>query len=196
VKLSTVSAGKGIVNKVKLLGMGIATGERAPDVVRVILYRSEFFGRPFNRCVHRLLRGASEFTLGERELFAAFVSRTNNCQFCHDVHSAVAARALGDEVVSKVFQDFNTAPVSPQVRASLAFLEKLTRAPSEIGPDDVRQLHDAGVMDSSAEGLINICYIFTVINRIADSLGFEVPSASALSRTAGILLKHGYTLGT
>lgn len=55
--------------------------ERAPDVLRTIFYRPAFFGGPVNAAMHQALRGPSSWTVGERELFAAFVSRLNQCQF-------------------------------------------------------------------------------------------------------------------
>ena len=39
-----------------------------------------------------LLRGASPFTEGERELIAAYVSGLNGCRYCHAVHTATAER--------------------------------------------------------------------------------------------------------
>ena len=42
-----------------------------------------------------LLRGDNSLSRGERELIAAFVSRRNECRFCHDSHAAFAARQLG-----------------------------------------------------------------------------------------------------
>lgn len=61
--------------------IGFFSRERAPDVLRVVLYRPEFFGTPMNAAVHHALRGPSPWTVGERELFAAFVSRLNQCLF-------------------------------------------------------------------------------------------------------------------
>jgi hypothetical protein len=52
-----------------------------PDVVRAMLYRAEFFGRPFGALTQQLLRGPSEWSVGERELFAAYTSRLNQCLF-------------------------------------------------------------------------------------------------------------------
>jgi hypothetical protein len=52
-----------------------------PDVVRTTLYRGEFFGTPYTKLLHRVMRGPSEWSVGERELFAAFTSRLNQCPF-------------------------------------------------------------------------------------------------------------------
>jgi hypothetical protein len=52
-----------------------------PDVVRATFYRPEFFGRPYNAWIQAVLRGDSEWTVGERELLAAFTSRLNRCPF-------------------------------------------------------------------------------------------------------------------
>ncbi len=59
----------------------LVSRERAPDVLRTLLYRPEFFGTPMNAAIHHALRGPSPWTIGERELFAAFVSRQNQCHF-------------------------------------------------------------------------------------------------------------------
>jgi hypothetical protein len=74
----------------------VATGQRLPqkllltlirlmgdvdDIMRLLFYRPDFFGRPFSNAVQSALRGPSAWTVGERELFAAFVSRQNQCAF-------------------------------------------------------------------------------------------------------------------
>ena len=56
-------------------------GSPAADVVRMLFYRPEFFGRPYSNCVQATMRGPSAWTVWERELFAAFTSRLNECVF-------------------------------------------------------------------------------------------------------------------
>lgn len=51
------------------------------DIIRTSLYRPEFFGTPFRAWTQTVMRGPSEWSVGERELFAAFVSRINQCRF-------------------------------------------------------------------------------------------------------------------
>ena len=59
----------------------IVSGFRAPDVVRTLRYRAHLFGRPHSAQTQAVMRGPSEWSVGERELFAAFVSRLNQCHF-------------------------------------------------------------------------------------------------------------------
>lgn len=53
----------------------------APGVMKTLLYRPEAFGRSYSDAVDRAMRGPSEWTSGERELFAAFTSLLNQCPF-------------------------------------------------------------------------------------------------------------------
>ena len=50
-----------------------------PGVAATMLYRPEFFGQHFASYLHECSRGDSEWTVGERELFAALVSKLNQC---------------------------------------------------------------------------------------------------------------------
>jgi alkylhydroperoxidase family enzyme len=74
----------------------------------------------------------------------------------------------------------------------LGFLEKLTLTPGEIGPDDITPMRTAGVSDQAIEDAIYVCTYFNIIDRIADSLDFEVLSAETFAQRAGNFLKEGY----
>jgi hypothetical protein len=75
-----VHTGHRLRDKAMLRLMRVVMGH-APGVVRTLLYRKEFFGRPFSQLTQQVMRGASPWTVGEREMFAAFVSRLNQCVF-------------------------------------------------------------------------------------------------------------------
>ena len=51
------------------------------DISLALRYRPELFGEPFSRFLQDVMKGPSEWTEGERELFAAFVSARNQCPF-------------------------------------------------------------------------------------------------------------------
>jgi hypothetical protein len=56
-------------------------GMEPPDVLKTLHYRPELFGRPFSDTLEPAMHGPSDWSVGERELFAAFVSSLNQCPF-------------------------------------------------------------------------------------------------------------------
>ncbi len=56
-------------------------GTEPPDVLKTLHYRPELFGRPYSEVLDLAMRGPSDWSAGERELFAAFVSSLNQCPF-------------------------------------------------------------------------------------------------------------------
>jgi hypothetical protein len=56
-------------------------GKEPPDVLKTLHYRPELFGRPFSDALDLAMNGPSDWSAGERELFAAFVSSLNQCPF-------------------------------------------------------------------------------------------------------------------
>jgi uncharacterized peroxidase-related enzyme len=97
-----------------------------------------------------------------------------------------------DAVVAAVLADYRTAPIPETLRAMLAFLEKLTLRPDEIGPDDVAPLRAIGLKDEEIADAIHVCALFNVINRVADSLGFEQADRNGYETGARMLLAKGY----
>jgi hypothetical protein len=57
------------------------SGAEPLGVVKTLLYRPELFGRPFSEALDETMRGPSDWSAGERELFAAFTSLLNQCPF-------------------------------------------------------------------------------------------------------------------
>jgi len=79
-RLRKVHTGHRLREKMILGIMRVVAGH-APGVVRTLFYRKEFFGQPFSELTQQVMRGPSPWSVGERELFAAFVSRLNQCVF-------------------------------------------------------------------------------------------------------------------
>lgn len=80
-RLKNVERGDGIEPKLIYGVIRLLSGFRAPDVIRTLFYRKKFFGEHHSRHTQAAMRGASEWSVGERELFAAFVSELNQCRF-------------------------------------------------------------------------------------------------------------------
>lgn len=56
-------------------------GQAPYDVVQMLMYRRDFLAKRLNPLCQEIMRGPSSWTIGERELFAAFVSQTTRCRF-------------------------------------------------------------------------------------------------------------------
>jgi alkylhydroperoxidase family enzyme len=94
--------------------------------------------------------------------------------------------------VDAVLADWRTAPVTERVRAALGLIEKMTLAPGGLTSDDLQPPRAAGLSDTAIEDAIHVCALFNIYTRLADSLGFDIPSEEAFSRAADMLLKRGY----
>lgn len=93
-----------------------------------------------------------------------------------------------------MLEDPERAPIAPGLKATLAFLGKLTLSPSEVGSQDAERVLAAGVSEGALADAIHVCALFNVIDRIADAMGFRVGPPEEFARAAQVLLKRGYRL--
>jgi len=80
VRLKVLSSGHPRAMRV-MFAVGRLLRLEAPDMGRMLLYRPGFFGRPWGNLMQSVMRGRSDWSPGERELFAAFTSAQNRCPF-------------------------------------------------------------------------------------------------------------------
>lgn len=99
---------------------------------------------------------------------------------------------MGDEITRAVLDDWRTAPIDKKLRAALNLIEKLTLTPDRIESADIGALRADGLSDEAIEDAIHVTVLFNIMDRIADSLGFEIPTAKGFARAADVLLKRGY----
>lgn len=64
-----------------VLGLFKALVGKVPGPVLLASYNKPFFGNGWAPCMKEGMRRATEWSVGEVELFAAFVSRLNACGF-------------------------------------------------------------------------------------------------------------------
>lgn len=179
----------------------IKTISRQPvlDVVKLVKYRSDFYGGPMGAVTQEAMRGPSAWTVGDRELMAAFVAKTNQCAFCVKTHTAVAQAAYardgkmaGDgRTVAALLSAFDGAGIEEPLRATLVLLGKLTRE-GAVDAADMRAVLAAGASRQQIEDALAVCFSFNVMTRLADAFGFAVPGAEAFEAGAKYLLARGY----
>jgi len=172
----------------------IRTASRQPvlDIIKLVKYRPGFYGGPMGAVTQEAMRGPSAWSVGDRELMAAFVASINHSEFCTRTHTAVAQRAYGEgKPVSAMVSDPEAAPVSEPLRATLRMLGKLTREHT-VDADDMRAVLAAGASRQQIEDALAVCFSFNVISRLADAFGFFVPGPEAFASGAKYLLARGY----
>ena len=80
-RLGRVERGQRPKQRLILSVIRVTQRREPPDVLKTMFYRPELFGAAFSAACHEVLRGESEWSVGERELFAAFTSAVNQCPF-------------------------------------------------------------------------------------------------------------------
>ncbi len=73
-------------------------------------------------------------------------------------------------------------------------MNKLTLQPDAIGPEDARAVYAAGVSEEALVDAITVCFHFNMVDRVADSLGFDTLDDAGYEQSAQSLLRFGYDL--
>ena len=94
--------------------------------------------------------------------------------------------------MAAVVEDYRTAPIDEKLRAMLALLEVFTLRPDEISGADVRKALDAGVTREAIVDAYYVAFLFNTYDRLADTLGWELPEAAYYEKAGQRLFKHGY----
>jgi uncharacterized peroxidase-related enzyme len=170
----------------------VFSGQPLPDAAKLVFYRPDFYGALAKKFTHEAMRGPSAWSVADRELMAAFVSKVNESAFCIGAHTATATQAYQDgPKVQAVLADPESAPIDDGLRATLRMLGKLTRE-GAVSAEDMRDVLSAGVSREQVEDALAVCAAFNTTGRLADAFGFELLSPQGFEAGAKFLLKRGY----
>jgi uncharacterized peroxidase-related enzyme len=171
----------------------IAIPEGLPGISGGFVFRPET-AKPMRELAHVLLHEPNSLTPGERELIATYVSSQNDCYFCQTSHGAAAACHLGgDDVVKQVKTDFESAPVSPKLKALLAIAGKVRQDGKLVTAEDVERARREGASDIEIHDTVLIAAAFCMYNRYVDGLDTCQPRDAGMYAQMGQhLAEHGY----
>jgi uncharacterized peroxidase-related enzyme len=143
------------------------------NVASIVSRRPDFYA-PWIDMVETLMRGPSPLSVPQRELIAAWVSRVNQCAYCHGGHAA-AATILGypADVFDRLTADIATAPVEPNLRPILAYVKKVGEAPYRIVQADADAVFAAGWDERALHDAIAIACVFSFMNRLTLAHGIQ-----------------------
>ena len=171
----------------------IALPEGLPGISGAFAFRPET-AKPMRELAHVLLHEPNSLAPGERELIATYVSSQNDCYFCQTSHGAAAACHLGaEDVVRRVKVDFESAPVSPKLKALLAIAGKVQRDGKLVTGEDVERARHEGASDMEIHDTVLIAAAFCMYNRYVDGLKTWQPRDAGMYVEMGKhLAEHGY----
>lgn len=154
----------------------INTGIKQPGIVELLFYKGPT-GKALSNLAHTLLKGKSSLSSGNRELIASYVSKLNNCEFCHDSHSAAVNSHFSDngEKVKCVIDDINSAPISGKMKALLNIAKKVQINGREVSQNDIDNAIQNGANDEDIHDTVLIAAAFCMFNRYVDGLGTMLP---------------------
>ena len=171
----------------------IALPDGLPGISGAFAFRPET-AKPMRELAHVLLHEPNSLAPGERELIATYVSSQNDCYFCQSSHGAAAACHLGaEDVVRRVKVDFESAPVSPKLKALLAIAGKVQRDGKLVTGEDVERARHEGASDMEIHDTVLIAAAFCMYNRYVDGLNTWQPRDAGMYVEMGKhLAEHGY----
>src|SRR4051794_13767440 len=194
-RLEILNSGNRPTTKVLFALIRLFSGQPVPDAARLVFYRPGFYGARAKRFTHEAMRGQSDWSVADRELMAAYVSKVNGSAFCIGAHTATAQQAFhSPPMVAAALADLESAPIAEPLRATLRMLGKLSAEGALTGAD-MRKVRSAGVTGRQIEDALAVCAAFTIISRLADVLGFEVLSRDGFEAGAKYPLQRGHREG-
>lgn len=191
-RLEILNHGYGAGTKLLFVMIRLFSRHPVPDAARLVFYRPDFYGNRAKEFTHEAMRGPSEWSVADRELMAAYVSKVNESEFCISAHTATARQAYDDAPrVAAVLADLKSAPIEEPLRATLRLLGKLTRD-TKITADDMRETLSAGASPQQIKDALAVCAAFNTTNRLADAFAFALLTPDDYTAGATYLLKRGY----
>src|SRR5882762_4895460 len=122
-RLDILNRGYGPATRLLFAVIRLFSGHPVPDAAKLVFYRPEFYGARMKEFTHEAMRGPSAWSVGDRELMAAYMSKVNECAFCVGAHSATAGQAYQDAPrVAAVLADLESAPIEEALRTTLRML--------------------------------------------------------------------------
>ena len=121
--------------------------------------------------------GSSALTRAQEEAIATAVSVANRCRYGALTHGGFFRKHVGDSnIASQMLADYTQADLSEPDRVMLDFSVKVTVDPADLTEEDLERLRRAGFADDQIVSIVLVTSLFNFMNRIANSLGVEVPA--------------------
>lgn len=170
----------------------ISLNNNQPGIVGLLAHDTQH-GIIVSQLAEYLLKGPHVLPIEFRELIAAYVSKTNNCNFCYNSHKAIAlattegSQQLIEEVLSENYDN-----LSPKHYYLLQIAKNLALNVQGVTPEIVQTAKEFEATDEEILRTVQIAAAFCMYNRYVDGLG-TVPGTSEYYKEAGeAIATNGY----
>jgi uncharacterized peroxidase-related enzyme len=171
----------------------IKSGINQTGITQLLFYKRSS-GKALSNLAHTLLHGPSSLSKGERELIASYVSKLNDCNYCHGSHGAAANVHLNDngKTLSCVIDNPETSDVSDKIKALLNIAKKAKESGKNVLQEDIDRAKQQGANDEDIHDTVLIASAFCMFNRYVDGLNTGKASDSEYIGMGNRLAKKGY----
>lgn len=153
--------------------------EGVPGILGPFAFRPET-AKPLCELAEVLLRGPSTLSPGERETIAAYVSKLNDCAFCHGSHNAAAKHLM------------KGAAVSAKLKSLLTIAKQVQKGGRRVTAAMVADARENGAGDVEIHDTVLLAAAFCMYNRYVDGLGTLTPPDDAYDAIGAMLAAQGY----
>jgi uncharacterized peroxidase-related enzyme len=191
VRLEVLDRGHRLRARVIMRLAPLLFGTPLDDVGRTSLYRPELFGRAWLALLWDVMVAPSEWSRGDRELLAAFVSNRNRCRYCAGIHTQTATLLGGREITADVLADWRSADFDERITVAFALLE--ATADADAPHDDaIAAARSAGLSDAAILDVLAVGFVFDLVNRLADAFDFSFGNEDRRLAEARALVRIAY----
>ncbi|QFU81567.1 peroxidase-related enzyme [Natronorubrum aibiense] len=137
-----------------------------PNVFSAMAYKPSHFRAFFQ--YHDALVEDAALEREEIEMIVVAVSGVNHCYYCNVAHGALVRIYADDPLLAdQLVANYRTADINDAHRTMLDVAVTLTENPTEVEPDDLEALREAGFSEEAIWDIAAVTAFYNLSNRLA-----------------------------
>lgn len=149
-----------------------------PNVIKVLSTWTELFEANM-KLFQVIMLSETKLSRGTKEMIAALVSKTNQCNYCLSHHvDFMKQYGIRDSMAEKIKEDYHNAGLDEKTLKLLEYSEKVSKNAYRVTDRDFSNLKKLGWTEREIMEATAVAAQFNFINRIVDALGVELETVN------------------